>query len=496
MSDDGNKTVFRPSPLKGGGDRPGTPSPPPAAGGGFTGGDWGTPPPPPPPPTGGGGWDTPSPPPPPPGSGSGGRFDPLGPSPSAPPPPPMGATREFMASPADSVPSPQTPRTDRNPMLAHAAPVLAMVAAMQSGRWQISLPEFHRKVSEAIGRFEQAIAPLYPEPVRQRAKYAICATVDDVAQNLPGSGNDSAQWAQRNMQVLFFQQNIGGDRFWNLVQEMLRDPQRNSDLIEMFHACLAAGFEGRLRTMPDGQGKKQEVMNSLYGALEHVRSLSQQEVVSHWRGEDTPRKPPNFWTVVALVAAAAAGIAFLLYLVLFFVLMATNSEPEERVAGLFPSEPVSLNRQATVLAPPPTSTETRLREFLTPEIQQGLVVVENDRVRTTVGTLFASASDQLVGDNARLFRRIGEAIELEQGPVTVEGHADSDKVSPTIEFPNNMALSQARADTVAQIIAGQLSDPGRVNAVGFGDTRPIATNETAEGKAENRRVEIVLDLGS
>lgn len=408
----------------------------------------------------------------------------------------MGGTQQFMASPADSVPSPGIPRSDRNPMLAHAGPVLAMVAAVQSGRWQISLQEFHRKVSDAIGRFEQAIGPLYPEPVRQRAKYAICATVDDVAQNLPGSGNASAQWAQRNMLVTFFHENIGGDRFWNLVQEMLRDPQRNSDLIELFHACLAAGFEGRLRTMPDGQGKKQEVMNSLYGAMEHVRSLSQQEVVTHWRGKDAPRKPPNFWTIVALVAAAAAGIAFLLYLVLFFVLMATNSDPEERVAGLFPSEPVSLNREATVLAPPPTSLEMRLREFLADEIQRGLVEVENDRVRTTVGTLFASASDQLAGDNARLFRRIGEAVELEQGTVTVEGHADSDRLNPTIEFPNNMALSRARAETVAQIIAGELSDPSRVTAVGYGDTRPIATNETAEGKAQNRRVEVVLDLGS
>lgn len=487
MSDDGNKTVFRPSPLKGGG-RPATPTPPPAAGGG----DWGTPPPPPPPPTGGGGWDTP----PPPRSSGSANFDPLGPAPSASPSFPSGASQDFLPNAADSVPSPATARTDRNPLLAHAAPVLAMVAAVQSGRWQISLPDFHRKVTEAISKFEQAIGPLYPEPVRQRAKYAICATTDDVAQNLPGSDSASAQWAQRNMLVTFFHENIGGDRFWTLAQEMLRDPQRNSNLIEMFHACLAAGFEGRLRHLPDGQGKKQEVMNSLYGALEHVRSLSGHEIVSHWQGQNTPRKPPNFWSVVALAAAAAAGIAFLLYLVLFFILMATNSDPEERVASLFPSEPVELNREVTVLAAPPSSLEMRLREFLAREIEQGLVEVDKDRVRTTVGTLFASASDQLAGDNARLFRQIGKAIELEQGPVTIEGHADSDRLNPTIEFPNNMALSRARAETVAQIIASELSDPSRVVAVGLGDTRPIASNETADGKARNRRVEIVLDLGS
>ncbi|MEO1220663.1 MAG: type IVB secretion system protein IcmH/DotU [Pseudomonadota bacterium] len=489
MSDDGNKTVFRPSPLKGGGKGKQPPSPPPADDG------WGTPPPPPPPspPAGGGGWDTPPPPRPP--SGGGDPFDPLGtPLPSS--PQPLGGGKAFAVNPADMVPNPEVPREDRNPLLAYAGPVLSMVAALQSGRWQVSLQEFHGKASEAIGKFEKAIANIYPEAVRQRATYAVCATVDDVAQNLPGSDKERTSWAQNNMQVMFFRANIGGDRFWNLVKEMLTDPRQNAPLIELYHACLAAGFEGRLRTTADGAGKKQEVMASLFGALEHVRSLSQQEIVTHWRGTDTPRKPINFWTIVALVAACAAGVLLLLYLILFFVLMGASSEPETRVAGLFPSDPVELNRSATVLPPPPSSTQMRLREFLATEIQNGQVEVEKDRVRTTVGTLFASASDQLTGNNAALFRKIGQAIELEPGPVRIEGHADSDRLNPTIEFPNNMALSEARAKTVAQIIGSELSEPGRVNAVGIGDTRPIASNDKSEGKARNRRVEIILDLGS
>jgi len=236
-------------------------------------------------------------------------------------------------------------------------------------------------------------------------------------------------------------------------------------------------------------------MTSLYGALEHVRSLSQHEIVTQWRGTDTPRKPINFWTIIALVAASAAALLFLLYLVLFVVLMFAGEEPETRVADLFPDEPAALNRGATPLPPPATTTQMRLREFLAPEIEQGLVEVNKDRVRTTVGTLFASASDQLTGNNANLFRRIGKAIELEPGPVRIEGHADSDRVR-TIEFPNNLALSRARAETVARIIRGELSDSGRVTAIGVGDTRPIASNNTSEGKARNRRVEIVLDLGS
>ena len=137
----------------------------------------------------------------------------------------------------------------------------------------------------------------------------------------------------------------------------------------------------------------------------------------------------------------------------------------------------------------------RLRQFLAPEIAQNLVVVVEDpstvRVRTTVGQLFKSGSDQLDNGRASLFQRIGQAVETEPGPVQIEGYSDSDKLS-SISFPDNLALSKARADTVAAIIRQALTDPSRVTTEGYGDAQPLAPNTTAEGKAQNRRVEIVI----
>ncbi|HMQ19654.1 MAG TPA: type IVB secretion system protein IcmH/DotU, partial [Sphingopyxis sp.] len=390
---------------------------------------------------------------------------------------------------------PPPPGQDGTPRMAAAEPVLMVAAALQSGRWHVPLPEFHARATELIGTFDQTIQPLYPEPVRQRAKYAVCATIDDIAQNLPGTPDGGTGWAQRNMVVTFFRENIGGDRFWDFVQEMLRDPAQNRDMIELFHACLAAGFEGRTRAMPDGGRKKQEVMASLLAGLDHVRSLSQQELVDHWRGEDRPRRPNNFWSLITTAAAAAAAIMFLVFTAFYLVLMVSGQEPERQVAALFPSEPVALNRAATEMPVPAVPAEMRLRQFLAAEIEQGLVEVQGNRIRTTIGTLFAPASDQLVDGRRPLFDKIGKAIELEKGPVTVEGHADSDRISGSIRFPNNIALSEARAQTVAGIIGASLSDKGRVKAVGLGDTVPLASNDTADGKARNRRVEIVLDNG-
>ena len=77
--------------------------------------------------------------------------------------------------------------------------------------------------------------------------------------------------------------------------------------------------------------------------------------------------------------------------------------------------------------------------------------------------------------------------EYESTTVDVAGHADSDGANDY-----NMALSQRRADAVASVLTSNGVNPVRLVAVGFGEERPIATNATAAGKAQNRRVEIKL----
>ena len=394
----------------------------------------------------------------------------------------------------DDVPLPATPPTIRNFMLAEAEPVLALVASVRSGRVRMAMPDLHRQCTQAVARFERAIQPIYSEEKRQRAKYAVCATLDDIAQNLPGIGVDGAEWARRSMVVTFFQENIGGDRFWQLVDDMLRVPHDNLDLIELYHACLAAGFEGRFRVMPDGRRRLQEIMARLQGALPHVRALSQIELVPQWRGETAPASRIG-WSVLALAAAAGAVLLLLVYVVLRLMLMSSGEAPADRLAALSPDARLTLSRPAAAMAATESAQATQLKRFLAPEIRERLVTVEEDaqtvRVRTTVGQLFKSGSDVLESGRETLFHRIGRAIEKERGAVTIEGHADNDRVS-TVQFPDNIALSEARAETIGKLIRDDLTDPSRVSTKGLGEAVPIAPNATAAGKSQNRRVEIVV----
>lgn len=76
-------------------------------------------------------------------------------------------------------------------------------------------------------------------------------------------------------------------------------------------------------------------------------------------------------------------------------------------------------------------------------------------------------------------------------PIRVEGNTDNVPIA-TAEFPNNWALSAARAVTVLSVLLDDGIDPKRLSAAGYADQRPVASNATVAGRAENRRVEIVV----
>lgn len=460
MSDQGdddrsNKTVFRPSPLqglRGGGGAP--PSAPTAF------------------PT----------------------SDPFGAPAAALTPPPR-----RIAAGDDDIPQPPPAARPRNPMMTAAAPVLALIAGVRSGRVEIALPDLHAKASAALASFDHSLVSAgYDGDNRQRARYAVAATIDDIAQNLPSQAADGAEWARRSLVVQAFNENIGGDRFWRLLEEMLANPAQHADLIELYHACLAVGFEGRYRVTPDGKSRLHDIMTSAYAALQHSRAISQTQLSPRWEGEPTPAGKVSFWATLALAAGVALAVLLVIFILLRVTLMQTGQPALQAMRAVNPSAPLRMSRVAP--APPvPASTQLqRIQTFLAPEIAQHLVAVEQDpqsiRVRTTVGQLFQSGSDTLESGRQSLFDRIAAAVQSERGGVRVEGHADSDRVA-SLAFPDNFALSRARAETVSRIIGAKLSDSKRVTAEGFGDSQPIAPNTTAAGKALNRRVEIVIPRG-
>jgi len=144
-------------------------------------------------------------------------------------------------------------------------------------------------------------------------------------------------------------------------------------------------------------------------------------------------------------------------------------------------------------------TDHKLEDSLKKELADKDVQISRlrDQLKVTVASeiLFPSGSAELSQEGVDVLRKVAKAANKSTDEVRVEGHTDSDPIAPVLAqyYPTNWELSTARAAVAVRTLEVTGMVPAaRLSAVGYGDSRPVGPNETAEGKAKNRRVEIVF----
>ena len=123
-----------------------------------------------------------------------------------------------------------------------------------------------------------------------------------------------------------------------------------------------------------------------------------------------------------------------------------------------------------------------------------ILLQDEDRIviRLANSLVFPSASADLRAAAEPLLQVIGDVISALPNDIRVEGHTDNVPVG-TDRFPSNWELSTARATAVVRFLTESASvDPTRIFAAGFGEFGPVASNSTPEGRAANRRADVVV----
>jgi type VI secretion system protein ImpK len=419
-------------------------------------------------------------------------------APQSPPPPaapPSG--RDLVAVPAIGA----------NRLVAIAAPLLA-AAIRIGGRGGGRTPDpelLRRGMVEEVRRFEKAALAtgMDTHPLRA-ARYALCATIDDLVLSTPWGAASS--WSQQSLTSIFYTEVTGGDRFFDILEQMQKDLGHNGEVVELMYLCTSLGFEGRYRVMPRGVAALTELRDSVYRVIRNRRGEFERELSPHWRGIDTSYRPLSQRVPLWAIGLGTVTLAALIYVGFNFALSGASDIAYAEIGGLPPQGAPAVVRAAVVAPPPPApppaaapnappSFSSKLHQFLAPEIKEGLVVVLEDAqsvtVRLTNRNMFGSGEATLNSSYDTILARIGSALQDETGDVQINGYTDNQPIH-TVRFPSNFQLSQARADAVARLIAARLSDPRRVHAVGRADADPLAPNTTPEGRQQNRRTEIVL----
>jgi chemotaxis protein MotB len=145
-------------------------------------------------------------------------------------------------------------------------------------------------------------------------------------------------------------------------------------------------------------------------------------------------------------------------------------------------------------------TFDELMQKMEAEITRGEITISELQGRLTVNLveriLFDSGKAEIKAEGLKVLKRVGDILkDTADREIRVEGHTDNVPISPRLRqtFPSNWELSTARAANVVHFLRDQIGIPGeRLAVVGFGEFRPVADNGTAEGRSQNRRIQIIL----
>ena len=375
-----------------------------------------------------------------------------------------------------------------NPLLGAASVLLSLVAQLRATVSHSDPSGLRRQLLERISEFETLAAGAGVSAHHiSAARYLLCTFIDEVVDATPwGTGG---VWAQANLLQAFHDERWGGDKAFKLLERLSHDVSTNRHLLELFYVCLALGFEGRFRGVPNGRAQldaiAERVLQSVHPAAQRqpVRTLS-----LHWEGvathgnKDLTSLP--LWVVLAVGAAIVLGSVLLV-----------NAQLDRLAQPIFRQIhelPAALRVERPVVASKP-----RLATLLQADLARGAIEVRDEPMRSVVtlpaDPLFEPGSALIEPRQLETLGHVARALGGLPGQVGVIGHTDS---TPTgsLQFPSNWSLSRARAQAVSDRLVQQGLPPDRVRAEGRADVEPRVHGGTPVEQTKNRRIEIELQL--
>lgn len=138
-----------------------------------------------------------------------------------------------------------------------------------------------------------------------------------------------------------------------------------------------------------------------------------------------------------------------------------------------------------------SNLDSSLQSFVDQELVN--INYQGDQIEIQLSSkmLFGSGSARLSPEARKAFRDIAIIVRPLKNTIYVEGHTDNVPIK-TLAYPSNWELSAARAASVVEYLARQGVDPQRLAAIGYGEFRPIAGNDTEAGRSQNRRVTLLI----
>lgn len=373
---------------------------------------------------------------------------------------------------------------NENVLLAACSDLLRALAEVPNQLSPIEVSTWRRLLKDEIHQFNRLCEQLNIRRDHMlAARYVLCTALDEAASlsewNVRGEHAD--QWASASLLPEFHGEREGGNVVFMLLGRMAHAPQEHMPVLELIHHVLSLGFMGNYRTKPDGHRQLDAIRHRLYGIVTAGKEPVGRELSAHWRGV-TAGKFRLLRTLPVWVSASLLGLVLLAHYGWYkYQLLTAASALELRIRDLDKLQPAK-------------NTTLGLAQLLSNEIAQGRVQVQEDQRRAQVSFrgdgMFAPGQTAVSPRAMDMVNKVAAALQTVPGQVQVTGHTDTWPVNDPTGI--NKTLSLGRAQAISTILQAKGVQRGRITVQGKAGAEPLTSNDTPEGRAQNRRVVIEL----
>ncbi len=371
-----------------------------------------------------------------------------------------------------------------NPLLEAARPLLRVLGEMPVQLEPDAVEQFRQLLAQEMREFQN----LCDQANIRRdhmlgARYCLCTALDEAAmQTTWGKGGATGvEWITRGLATIFHEDRKGGDKVYLLIARLMSEPHEHLELLEVIYRILSVGFLGRYRYDTDGNRKHDAVRQRVYDAIMAQRGAVPPALSPHGQSP-VKGKRASFYDFPVWITVAFLSLTLLALFGYFkYQLLTRSADVQRQIADI------------GHMRPPPAPPTLHLKELLKDEIAAGTVSVDEDAHHSAVtfrgDAMFPPGAVSVNASMGPLIAKIAAEIVKVPGKVTVLGYTDNVPIKSR-QFASNDALSAERATQVLQMLQGSGVPVGRLEAVGKGESAPVGDNRSAQGRAQNRRVEI------
>jgi type VI secretion system protein ImpK len=156
------------------------------------------------------------------------------------------------------------PKAGINPLVDSAAYLFSAIGKLKHLKSYRHLNQLQKELIEEINQFQDAAkAQGYSSDFILVSRYALCVTLDDIISNTPWGSQ--GQWESYRLQLVFNNnESPTYDRFFIILERIIKDPPLYIDLMELMYICLSLGFKGNYRTTEFANNQLEQITDSLY----------------------------------------------------------------------------------------------------------------------------------------------------------------------------------------------------------------------------------------